>query len=344
MVKRGLGRGFDALIPTDVVDSEFDVTADKDEQVSDLRTLKISDVAPDPEQPRRSFDEEQLKALARSIKEHGVLQPIVVVLNKSKTGAPYEIVAGERRWRAAGLAGLTKIPAIIRTLSAQHKLELSIIENVQRADLNPLETATAYLKLKNQFNLTDAAIAERVGKNASTISNQMRLLNLPEFAREGLITGAISEGHARQILALIGLGAPAKTVRAFYDQIGREHLSVREAESVVTDYKKTGVMATGAKQPDQNTDSPIKSANDTAGGSAAHDQTGETTANSRANAQNLAATKFHVTDFTRVLAKKLHLPDAQIQQKATARTKSGGQIVLKYKTAEELQQIIDALN
>ncbi|MCL2038140.1 ParB/RepB/Spo0J family partition protein [Candidatus Saccharibacteria bacterium] len=230
MVKKGLGKGFDALIPDDLVNSEFDTTAVEDEKVSDLRVLAIADISPNVDQPRRNFDDEQLEQLAESIREHGILQPIVV----TPTRKGFEIVAGERRWRAASLAGVKKTPAIVRTLSAQHKLELSIIENVQRADLSPLETATAYLKLKNQFNLIDAEIAKRVGKAPSTISNQMRLLTLPDFARESLTTGQISEGHARQILALPNV----KVQKQLLDEIIKNNWSVRKAEQFVIGYKK----------------------------------------------------------------------------------------------------------
>lgn len=233
MVKRGLGKGFDALIPTDLVEENFDPTAAEDEKISDLRVLLVKDIVPDPDQPRRHFDEESLQTLSDSIREHGVLQPIVVVPGRQ---GKFEIVAGERRWRAAKLADQAKIPAIIRTLGAQHKLELSIIENVQRADLNPLETATAYLKLKNQFNMTDSDIAKRVGKALSTISNQMRLLGLPDYAKESLIQGNLSEGHARQILAL----PEDKARRQLFENIVKDGWSVRKSEQFVIGYKKGG--------------------------------------------------------------------------------------------------------
>ena len=132
---KGLGRGFDSLIPTDVLDETFDPTAQSDEKISELRYLKHSDITPDPDQPRRHFDEAALAELAASIKEHGILQPLVVVSTK---GGTFQIVAGERRWRASKLAGLDKIPAIVRTLSNQHKLELALIEKLQRRDLNSL--------------------------------------------------------------------------------------------------------------------------------------------------------------------------------------------------------------
>ena len=169
-----LGRGFSDLIPTNL-DDIFDPTAKEDSKLSRLNEIKIDDIIPDENQPRRNFSEEQLLALSKSIKEHGVLQPIVV----TKEGSKYKIVAGERRWRASKLAGLDKMPAIIRTVDAQKRLEISLIENVQREDLNAIETATAYAKLRDQFNLTNEQVAERVGKSTSAVINTMRLLSLP---------------------------------------------------------------------------------------------------------------------------------------------------------------------
>lgn len=232
MVKRGLGKGFASLIPTDVLDSDFDTTAAEDERVSDLRLLNIKDIVPDPDQPRRNFDQDELNSLAQSIAEHGVLQPIVVTPKAGK----YEVVAGERRLRAAQIAGLDKLPAIVRTLSAQHKLEISIIENVQRADLNVLEMATGYLKLKTQFNLTDKDIAQRVGKAGSTISNQLRLLALPDEAKQALISGQITEGHARQILAIPDYEVQIELL----NNIINNNWTVRKTEQFVIGYKAGG--------------------------------------------------------------------------------------------------------
>lgn len=229
--KRGLGRGFDTLIPTQLLDEEFDPTAQQDEQVSQLRNLKISDISADPDQPRRQFDDDALNELAASIKEHGVLQPIVVIAKGSK----YEIVAGERRWRAAQIAELDKIPAIVRTLTNQHRLEIALIENLQRQDLNPLETATAYYKLQQQFNLTLDEIGKRVGgKAVSTISNILRLLGLPREAKEALVEGKISEGHARQILAI----KEEDIQKELLELIIKNDWSVRKAEQFVVGYKE----------------------------------------------------------------------------------------------------------
>ena len=193
--KKGLGRGFDSLIPTELLDESFDPTAEQDERVSDLRYIKLASIMPDPDQPRREFDDDALVELSKSIKEHGVLQPIVV----RPHGDGYMIVAGERRFRASKLAKLDRIPALVRTLSGQHRLELSLIENIQRRDLNPLETATAYLKLRDQFNLTLDDIGKRVGKTSAAIANTMRLLRLPGAVRDVVARGELSEGQARSL-------------------------------------------------------------------------------------------------------------------------------------------------
>lgn len=232
MTKNALGRGFESLIPTDVLDETFDPTLVSDEQISELRYIKIDEIQPNPDQPRRSMDEGALQELAASISEHGILQPIVVT--PAKQG--FVIVAGERRWRAAGIAGLTKIPALVRTLTGQHKLELALIENLQREDLNPMETATAYQKLKLQFNMTIEEIGKRVGgKSVGSISNYMRLLHLPDFAKQAVADGSITEGHARQLLAL---NSDEAAQRDLLTHIIKEGWSVRKAEQYVTGYKK----------------------------------------------------------------------------------------------------------
>ncbi|MGB3024088.1 MAG: ParB/RepB/Spo0J family partition protein [Candidatus Saccharimonadales bacterium] len=229
--KKGLGRGFDSLIPTDVLDETFDPTAGSDEKISELRYIAVSDTEPNPDQPRRDFDRASLEELAESLRQHGLIQPIIV----SARGDKYQIVAGERRWRAAQIAGIERIPALVRTISNQHKLELALIENIQREDLNPLETATAYLKLNTQFNLTHEEIAQRAGgKAVSTITNTIRLLRLPDEAKKALVAKDISEGHARQILAVED---PA-IQRKLLSLIILNNWSVRKAEQFVVGYKK----------------------------------------------------------------------------------------------------------
>lgn len=228
--KKGLGRGFASLIPTELLDESFDPTAAQDEQVSELRQIKLTEITPDPDQPRRHFDEAALDELAASVKEHGLVQPIVVTPYK---GA-YRIVAGERRWRASQRAGLDKIPALVRTLSDQHKLELSLIENLQRRDLNVLETATAYLKLRDQFSLTLDQIGQRVGgKSVSTISNTLRLLRLPESVRKAIADGRLREGQARPLV-----NVDPEIIEQILPQILKEEWSSRRIEQFIVQLKK----------------------------------------------------------------------------------------------------------
>jgi ParB family chromosome partitioning protein len=228
MTAQRLGRGFDSLIPTELVEDEFDPTAPEDAQVSKLTELKLTDVIPDEDQPRREFKLEQLEALASSIREHGVLQPIVVV----KADGKYKIVAGERRWRASKLAEKEKIPAIVRTLDDQNRLELSLIENVQREDLNAIETATAYAKLKNQFNLTSGEIATRVGKSESAVINTMRLLSLPESAKKVMVEKGLSEGQMRPLIK-----ATPEIIENVLPRIVAEEWSARKVEQYMVAVK-----------------------------------------------------------------------------------------------------------
>lgn len=221
--KKGLGRGFSSLIPDNLLDESFDPSAGDDHKVSDLRTIKLTQITPDPDQPRRHFDESGLSELTASIKEHGVLQPIVVI---PQGEGRYQIVAGERRYRASQAAGKDSIPALVRTLSAQHKLELSLIENIQRRDLNPLETATAYAKLRDQFNLTLEQIGGRVGgKSVSAISNTLRLLKLSESVKQAVAKGELSEGQARPLI-----GAEESVANELLPVILKEHWSARKIE------------------------------------------------------------------------------------------------------------------
>ena len=231
---KGLGRSFESLIPTDLVDEEFDLTAADDKATSKLKELAISDVIPDPEQPRREFSSEAINALAASIKEHGVLQPIVV----TKEDGKYKIVAGERRWRACQVAGLTKIPAIVRTLDSQNRLELSIIENAQREDLNPIELATAYAKLRSQFNLSIKEISAKVGKSEASIQSTMRLLNLPDEVKKTMVKEKLSEGVMRPLVA-----ADPATIQKVLPRIIAEGWTARRVEQYFASTKKKSSTA-----------------------------------------------------------------------------------------------------
>lgn len=198
--------------------------AEKTEEQKEI-TVKISKIEPNRDQPRKDFNEEQLQELADSIKKYGVLQPLLV--QKKESG--FEIVAGERRWRAAKLAGLKEVPVVIREYSPQQAMEIALIENVQREDLNPIEEALAYQRLMQEFQLKQEEIAERVSKNRSTITNSMRLLNLTPEVRQMLVENRITSGHAR---ALLGVEDP-KLQLELAQKIEQNRLSVREVEKAV---------------------------------------------------------------------------------------------------------------
>lgn len=277
----GLGKGFDSLIPKDL---DKTILQDDNERV---QKLLIQDILPNPDQPRRQFDNEALSELADSIRRHGVLQPIIVV--HAKAGNGYRIVAGERRWRAAKAAKLTHVPAIVRSLEELEEIELSLIENIQRVDLSPLEQAMSVYKLQQQFNLALDQIAEKLGKAPSTVSNLARLLQLPEAAMEALRQGRISEGHARAILAL-------RSDKTKQDELLRCILdnswTVRQAEQFAVAAKKG------------------------------------------ADSEKARKTTAAENEVTRGLSKKLN---TDVQVRHTAR---GGQLIIKFKSDEDLERIV----
>jgi ParB family chromosome partitioning protein len=224
--KGGLGKGFAALIPQD-----FDKSLVFDDHER-IQKLAIADLSPNPQQPRTIFDSQALEQLATSITNHGIVQPLIVTpLGNGK----YAIIAGERRWRAAQLAKLAKVPAIVRTTKELEQLEIAIIENVQRVDLSPLEEAVSIERLHQQFSMTYEAIAQRLGKAPSTVNNLVRLLQLPEAARQALAEKAISEGHARAILALKGFPEQQDELLRGIQSQG---WSVRQAERFVASVKE----------------------------------------------------------------------------------------------------------
>lgn len=243
---KGLGRGFESLIPTELIDDEFDPTAVEDKKSSELKEIKISEIVRDEDQPRREFEKGALEALAASISEHGVLQPIVV----TKEDGKYKIVAGERRWRASKIAGLDKIPAIVRTLDSQNRLELSIIENAQREDLNAIELATAYAKLKTQFNLSHKDIAAKVGKSETAVQNTMRLLNLPDDVKKTMIKEKLSEGVMRPLIS-----RDEAEIKKVLPKIVKEGWTVRKVERYFAENKKkssTAAMKRDAYMKEEN--------------------------------------------------------------------------------------------
>lgn len=227
--KKGLGRGFESLIPTDLLDDTFDATAQQDKSVSQLVSIPLASIHANAGQPRKIFDHAALQELADSIKEHGVLQPIVVV----KDGEGYQIVAGERRFRASKMAELKEVPVIIRTMTDQNQLEVALIENIQRRDLNVVETATAYAKLRDQFNLTFEQIGKRVHKSTPAVMNAVRLLKLPREVLLMIAEGIVSEGQVRPLV-----GFDEKFVKQMAARIAKEGWSSRKVEQFMVSYKK----------------------------------------------------------------------------------------------------------
>jgi ParB family chromosome partitioning protein len=245
VAKHGLGKGLDALLPPDenynlVIPRgpgdpgesppgspgrEGPGTASLPEAFAELR-LPLEKLKTNPDQPRKHFDPEELKELADSIREHGIIEPVSVQPAPGEEDESWIIVAGERRCRAARLAGLTGIPAIIRSYSDEKRMEVSLIENLQRSDLNPIEEAAAYKRLMEFSGLSQDEVALRVGKNRSTVTNALRLLKLPQPMRESLENGALSPGHARAILAVSSPGGQ----ESLYREILEKAVSVREAE------------------------------------------------------------------------------------------------------------------
>ncbi len=229
-----LGKGLDELIPTDI--SQLDeLVADslpQEVRASEKNTSEISVDAIDtnPYQPRSEFEETELQQLSESIKQHGVLQPLILT---KESDMSYKLVAGERRLRAAKLAGLKTVPAIVRSFSEQQKLEVALIENVQRENLRPLEQAAAYARLEDQFNMSQAEISKAVGKAQSTVANIMRLLKLTQKGKTALNDGVITEGHARCLLALVD---PVRQDQ-FLNYIIKHNLTVRHAENLVREFK-----------------------------------------------------------------------------------------------------------
>lgn len=218
--KFGLGKGLGALIPEEEVIDGND----------GINTISINLIKANENQPRKSFDEEKIKQLSESIKEHGIVQPIVL----KKEGMTYTIIAGERRWRAAKLIGLKEVPAVIMDLTDKQVLEISLIENIQREDLNPIEEALAFKRLIEEFSFTQEELSKRVGKSRTAVTNCLRLLNLDERVQDYLIEGVIAEGHGRTLLAVNDKDLQFSLAQSIIDN----ELSVREVEKLIKDLGK----------------------------------------------------------------------------------------------------------
>jgi ParB family chromosome partitioning protein len=217
----GLGKGLGALIPAGTAQPG-------------LRRVSMDAIVPNPRQPRSVFDPEALQELADSIREVGLIQPLIVQQVPGSEDAPggprYQLITGERRWRASRLAGLQHVDVIVKEATPQEMLELALVENIQRSDLNPLEEASAYQQLSDEFGLTQERIAERVGRSRASVANAMRLLRLPEEVKDALVTGQITEGHARALLMLSDEDEQLQALRA----VLQRRLSVRQTEELRT--------------------------------------------------------------------------------------------------------------
>lgn len=223
--KKGLGKGLDSLISDKVNKPAASVEKPKSEHAADAIIMDINKVEPNREQPRKKFDEDALLELSESIKQFGVLQPLLVTERKDY----YEIIAGERRWRAAKMAGLKEVPVIIKKLTEQEIMEISLIENIQRENLNPIEEALAYKKLINEFNLKQDEVAERVSKSRTAVTNAMRLLKLNDKVQQMVIDEMLTTGHARALLAIEDENMQHTVAQQIFD----EKLSVRDTEKLV---------------------------------------------------------------------------------------------------------------
>ena len=258
MAKKGLGKGLGAIFGEDVVKENKEETEKKAKAKAEAKAaeemdekgrilmLKLDLVQPNKEQPRKTFDEEKINELAESIKNYGVLQPLLVQKNDSF----YEIIAGERRWRAAKAAGLKEVPAVLKEYSKQEAMEISLIENVQRADLNPIEEALGYRQLIDEFGLAQEEIAVRVAKSRTAITNTMRLLKLDEQIQNMLVQGVITSGHARALLSLEDAQMQLKAAKEILDK----KLSVRETERLV---KRLQKEASGEKKEEKKKDETL---------------------------------------------------------------------------------------
>lgn len=223
--KKGLGRGLDLLIPADEAKSISKTKPVSEIVEKGITNVKINKVEPNRAQPRKNFDEDALSELSESIKQFGIIQPLVV----QKKNDFYEIIAGERRWRAAKMAGLKEVPVIVKDYSEQEVVEIALIENIQREDLNPIEEAQAYKRLLTEFDLKQDQLAERVSKSRTAITNSMRLLKLTDEVQQMVIENLISSGHARALIAIEDKDLQIQTATKIMD----ERLSVRETEKLV---------------------------------------------------------------------------------------------------------------
>ena len=300
--KRGLGRGLDALIS--------ETPADENESGSGegkVQIIRLTSIEPDKNQPRRTFDQDRLEELANSIKEKGLLEPILV--QECRDPHHYEIIAGERRWRACRLAGLKEIPAIVRSCGEQERVEISLIENIQREDLNPIEEARAYRRLSEEFHLTQEEIAQKVSRNRTSVANTMRLLRLPESVQEMVSDGRLSMGQARALISL----TDEERQKEIADRIVEQNLSVREVEKLIRKLMKSDEEA----PEEHNLVDPQAEA---------------------AEAQQKANLEKTYQDIANRMQQKLGMK-VEIRRKG----KSGGKLEISFSNGDDLEQLMDRL-
>ena len=243
VAKRGLGKGLSALISED-----FSI---ENEGNAGVMELKVTQIEPDPEQPRRDFDEEKLALLASSIQAHGVIQPLIV---SEQSNGFYQIIAGERRWRAAKLAGLQSVPVIVRQYSREQSAEVALVENLQREDLNPIEEARGYKTLMDEFSLTQQQVAEKVGKSRPAVANALRLLHLPESVQDMVVYGELSSGHARAISGI----SDAELQIDIAQKAAAQDLSVRQVEKMISQMAQAKAAVKTEEPVDMNLQTQLK--------------------------------------------------------------------------------------
>ena len=297
--KHGLGRGLGALIPQRAVNENAS---------SGVREIQLAQIEPNPHQPRKRFANETLDELAASIREHGLIQPLVLKEITTPYGSRYQLIAGERRWRAAQRAGLNAVPAIVKGATPQQMLELALVENVQRADLNALEEAEAYRQLIQEFAMTQEQVAQKVGKDRTTVSNALRLLKMPDALKEAVLNESISEGHARALMQ-IPEGAKQEKLLA---HVVDEHLSVRQTEELV---RRTLAMSISHRPKN---------------GSEQTSNVKRETSNVKRHAPDTHALE---EDLRRALGTKVEL----------YRSQRGGKIIIEFYSDEELEAIYEKL-
>lgn len=298
--KHGLGRGLGALIPQRPV---AETTTP-----SGVREIQIAQIEPNPHQPRKRFANETLDELAASIREHGLIQPLVLKEITTPYGSRYQLIAGERRWRAAQRAGLNAVPAIVKGATPQQMLELALVENVQRADLNALEEAEAYRQLIQEFELTQEQVAQKVGKDRTTVSNALRLLKMPDALKDAVLNEHISEGHARALMQIPDAAKQQKLLTHVID----ENLSVRQTEELV---RRTLAMTISHRPKNGN------------------EQTSNVKRQTSPATRHSPDTHSIEEDLRRALGTKVEL----------YRSQRGGKIIIEFYSDEELDAIYERL-